>query len=287
MNAQPELATRQTVDLQGLSLEPRVEQPLATIAPVAPAHTTGQVLTPSMLIQIAMTQGDKDLDRLERLLKMEADWKAARAKEAYDEDFARFTKLGLVVPKTKLVKQKAKSGGPGPTFWQSEYDHVCRIVKPALGEFGFGVTHKPSIKRSGKNIEWIDITCVLTHRLGHTDSITLGGPPDDSGSKNASQEIQSTITFWERHTLLAITSTAQEGKDNDGRGARGYREDGDPEAAQGDADVQRLVDEGNAAADKGESELNKWWGFLVQEQRNKVMPFFAGMKADARKARGS
>lgn len=275
-----------------VDIEPRP----AALPAVQQQNMPANVVTPADLLRIAMESGDKDIERLERLMAMDERYRQMQERErqrqaalAFDEDFAKFTQLGIVIPKTKLVKQRAKNGGAGPTFWQSEYDQVCKLLKPALGQHGFGVHHAPEIKRNsnGKGVDWIDVTCTLTHRLGHSRSITLGGPPDDSGSKNPGQEIQSTITFWSRHTLLAITSTAQEGKDNDGRGARGYREegggeDGDPEQSPGEAtEFDRLLAEGNERAQHGVKVLTEWWGKLSAKQRSLMNAEFGAMRKTA------
>ena len=51
---------------------------------------------------------------------------------------------------------------------------------------------------------------------GHSESVTLSAPPDDSGKKNNIQQIASTVTYLERYTLLAATGTAVKEQDDDG-----------------------------------------------------------------------
>jgi ERF superfamily len=67
--------------------------------------------------------------------------------------------------------------------------------------------------------QWIKVTCILTHELGHSEETTLMGAPDNSGSKNAIQAVGSTVTYLERYTLLAACGLSTKGSDNDGRGA--------------------------------------------------------------------
>jgi hypothetical protein len=274
-----------------MALEPREAQPLVVQQRDVQTQALPKAsITPADLLRIAMESGDKDIERLERLMVMDERYRDSQERDrlrlaelAFHDDFAKFTSKGLVVPKSKHVQQRAKGGGPGPNYWQSEYDQVCAILKPALGECGFGVHHEPVIKRNGKLVDWIDVKCTLTHRLGHSRSITMGGLPDDSGSKNPSQEIQSTVTFWERHTLLAITSTAQQGMDNDGRGARGYREErGDPSQDAETGPLDQLRDAGSAAAKIGMAELTKWWSTLDAKQRTALTSDFGVMRKAAR-----
>jgi len=275
--------------MQQMSLEPAN---IAVIQKPGAVEFKPAVITPADLLRIAMERNDGDLDRLERLMAMDRQWRAEKAREAFNEDFARFKGMNIVIPKTKKVQQRAKSGGPGPTYMQTEFETVATMLQPALSSCGFGYRFDVKFER-GENggSPWCFVTCLLEHRLGHVERLTLGGPPDDSGAKNPLQEMQSTSTFLMRHSLLSITGTAQAGKDNDGRGARGYREDGEDEGGEGnaasaDADpaLSSLVDQGNDTASRGERALTDWWGKLTQPDRNKLMPYFGDWKATARRA---
>jgi hypothetical protein len=56
------------------------------------------------------------------------------------------------------------------------------------------------------------VTCILKHRLGHFETCTMGGPPDESGGKNRIQGFKSTKSYLERQTLEAICGVAEEGR---------------------------------------------------------------------------
>lgn len=278
---------------------PANDGPIVAVPPAEKVQVLRPAINPLALLEVAMQAQQVDLDRAERLMRMAIEWRQFELQEqdrqaarAFDDDFAKFTALGIVIPKTKLVKQRAKSGGAGPTFWQSEFDVASKLLKPALGGLGFGVSFDPEYERQGKQVVWCKVKCTLSHRLGHSRSLTLEGPPDDSGSKNQLQEAQSSSTYLMRHSLLAITGTAQEGKDNDGRGARGYREDGDdafpPDGAgDGDATLQALLNAGHAAAEQGMPALNDWWGGLTDAQRTQANPYFLPMRKKARALGGA
>ena len=60
------------------------------------------------------------------------------------------------------------------------------------------------------------MTCTIKHVGGHSDSVSLGGPPDSGGAKNAIQARASTVTYLERYTLKAITGLAEADDDTDG-----------------------------------------------------------------------
>jgi hypothetical protein len=245
--------------------------------PSTPLATTGSV-TPADLLRIAVERGDADLDRMERLAVMVREWRAEEARLACARDFAAFTRRGITIPKTKRVQQRAKGGGPGPQYDQTEFHVVSSMLKPALGEHGFSVSFDNKFERATDGgIAWCRVTCILEHRDGHRKTLTLEGPPDDSGAKNALQEMQSSATFLMRHALLAITGTAQAGVDNDGRGARG---DVEPES---DPDAPTLQ-AGRDAAMQGMAQLTAWWGALTPKQRNRWGDEFKAMRGAAQRA---
>ena len=56
----------------------------------------------------------------------------------------------------------------------------------------------------------------LKHVGGHSESVSIGGPPDAGGAKNALQARASTKSYLERYTLKAICGVAEGGDDSDG-----------------------------------------------------------------------
>lgn len=248
-----------------------------------------QPVTPADLLRVAMERGDGDIERMERLMQMQERFEQAKVREqerqaelAFRRDFAEFTALGLVIQKTKSVVQTARGGGPGPRYDQTEFHVVMQTLKPALGKHGFGVSFDNKFVRGIEGgVAWCSVTCSLEHRDGHVRTMTLEGPPDDSGAKNALQEMQSSATFLMRHAVMAITGTAQAGKDNDGRGARGQAEEEKQEVeAAGDDD--RLVIDGKRIANGGTKDLNAWWAKLTEADRKRLTPKFADMRKAAR-----
>jgi hypothetical protein len=83
-----------------------------------------------------------------------------------------------------------------------------------------GLTHKWVPTQTGRDLAGMLITvrCVVTHERGHSDFVELYAGPDTSGKKNPIQSVKSAISYLERITLLAITGTAAQGMDDDGRG---------------------------------------------------------------------
>ena len=67
----------------------------------------------------------------------------------------------------------------------------------------------------------VTVTCHITHEAGHRESVTLSGPPDDSGKKNKIQQVGSTVTYLQRYTLLSSLGLATADQDDDGVAANG------------------------------------------------------------------
>lgn len=253
------------------------------------------------LRELMALQRDMDNHQLvlmrEKRAMDEEDRKLA-AKLAFDAAMSKLRGHNVIIPKTKEVVQTARGGGPGPRFWQSEYDVVCQMLSPALADCGLGFRHDMQFgqrewKADGSNpdipagtlifIPWVTVTCHLTHRDGHTESLTLEGPPDSSGSKNPLQEMQSSASYLKRQSLLAITGTATGGEDNEnGMGAKLPK----AQRREPDADSQVVLDAlrevGHEKATQGVKVLTGWWASLQEAQRKLLTPEFGAMLQAAR-----
>ncbi len=169
--------------------------------------------TPMDLLSLAMSQG-ADLDRLERLMAMQESWDVREARKAFLGAMAAFKASNPTIIKNKQVDFETAKGRI--TYKHATLDEVADSISAAMGPVGlsfrWGVTQIP-----GR----VQVTCYLQHVLGHVESVTLEGPNDDSGSKNAIQAMGSTITYLQRYSLLAVSGMAVKDQDNDGGGAGG------------------------------------------------------------------
>lgn len=108
-------------------------------------------------------------------------------------------------------------------------------------------TVNPELSRHGLSSKWelnqsggITVTCVMTHIMGHMESVSMTAPADTSGAKNPIQQIKSTVTYLELATFQAITGlvASDAAMDDDGNGA-GVSYITDSQAA----DLDALLDE--------------------------------------------
>jgi hypothetical protein len=227
-----------------------------------PQSTQVASITPMQMLQMAIQQ-NVDMARLEKLMDLEERWRKAAAKRAYVAAFTKFKKNMPDVVKDLLNKQ-----------YGSDYSSLANLVNTtnrALGEYDLNANWRPDQSADG-----IRVTCVMTHVDGHSEEVTLIGPPDTSGTKNPLQGIKSTLTYLEGATFQAITGVVARSKvlnpDDDGNGTGGKAEVQKPEGYdKWNADMTALAEEGTdklqAAWSKSSDEFRRyvvkhdelWW----------------------------
>lgn len=223
--------------------------------------------TPADLIRYAMESG-ADLDRLERLMEMQIKWESREAEKAFAEAMAAFSENPPRVFKDKHVDFKTASG-------RTQYDHATignatDIIKAALAVHGFShrwVTTQPDGK--------VRVECIITHRMGHSQSNSLESSPDASGGKNSIQAIISARTYLERHTLFDATGCAPlDEKDDDGAGTDLKTELADEwiakvNACKTDDEVVKVWDLGSPVLEKLPNSYDEF-KIAVVEARRKI-----------------
>lgn len=185
--------------------------------------------TPGALIQIALQRGT-DVGQLERLMDLQIRWEANEARKAFVAALSAFK-----ASPPRILKDKSVNAG------QAKYKHaslanIVREVTPALAKHGLSATWRTDQSADGQQIT---VACTLTHAIGHSETVTLSGPPDKSGAKNAIQMVGSTVTYLSRYTMLAVLGLATEDMDD----ADQRKPAPSPERAEfaGDDEVNRLV----------------------------------------------
>jgi hypothetical protein len=196
-------------------LQETARQPLAQVQPQRQqAMQVGQQpATPALLLQMAVQQG-QSLDYLERLMALQQRWEEMEARKAFVAAMAAF-KAGPLAPiyKRKGVGYETKDGD-FVGYKHAELSDVTEVVVPAMG--AQGLSHRWDIEQKDGRVR---VACVVTHAMGHSESVVMDAPPDSSGKKNALQQIASTVTYLCRYTLLAITGMSTRGMDDDAVGA--------------------------------------------------------------------
>jgi hypothetical protein len=223
----------------------------------APRRAIATTATPADLLRIAVENG-ADLDRLERLMALQERWQAAEAERAYNVAFSAFKAEAV-----RIIKNRRVTDGPLKGKGYAELFAVVNAVTPALSAHGLHA----SWKLTKDERDWLEVTCTLKHVGGHSESVSMGGPPDAGGAKNAIQARASTVSYLERYTLKAITGLSEQEDDNDG--------------GRGEEAENPLMDAGRDAAMGGMKPLTAWWGTLSARDRGALSKEFGALKRHA------
>lgn len=216
------------------------EQQRAIVAPTAaPA-------TPADIVLYAMQKG-ADIAQIEKFMDLQMKWEADQARKAFVADMAEFKKTPPEIVKDKLVGYKNKDGSV-TGYMHATIGNVTEAIVAGLAAHGF--SHRWDTEQSNSQIT---VTCILTHKLGHSERTALSGAKDDSGKKNQIQQMASTITYLQRYTLLAATGVAT-------------KDQGDDDGAKAELDT-RLADKwlAKVASAKNRKELETVWADGISE----------------------
>lgn len=172
----------------------------------APTHLPA--LNPAQLLQLGVTQ-DLDIDRLERLIQLKIEWDKTEARKAFVAGMNAFKVNPPAILKTASASISSDRGKYAYNY--APLDQVCSAIITALS--AHGISHRWTMFQSQGLIR---VTCILTHKDGHSEETALEGHADQTGGKNSIQAVGSTVTYLQRYTLLAAVGLAASGCDTDG-----------------------------------------------------------------------
>lgn len=181
-----------------------------------PALPAGEQASPMAMLALAVQRG-MDPTTIKGLMDLSDRFEATQAKKAFNEAFANFKAEVILV-----VKNRTVDAGPLKDKKYAELFSVVNAVTPALSKHGLSA----SWHLSKDEKDWIEVTCTIKHAMGHSEAVSMGGPPDDGGAKSKIQARASTVSYLERYTLKAICGVAEQGDDNDGNGGRRGMDEG-------------------------------------------------------------
>ena len=187
------------------------------------------ITTPSDLLAMAVSQG-ADLDQLRQLMDLKDRHEATEARKAFHQALAAFKERPPIITNDRVNKQ-----------YSSTYSSLANLVNNVNKELSpHGLNARWDIEQG----QQIKVTCILAHALGHQESVSLSGPPDESGAKNKLQQIKSTLTYLKGATFEAVTgvATIPGNLDDDGNGA------GKPHKPQANAQTQGGAQSASAKA---------------------------------------
>lgn len=159
---------------------------------------------PMQLLQHAL-QNNAGLDVLERLMGLQERWETNEARKQYNAAIADARAELKPIIKTRRAGFDAKKEGGRRTEYQFEgLSDIADNVDEVLGRHGLSYRWRTTSEIN----EPVKVTCIVSHRAGHSEENTLTAGRDDSGSKNPIQAIGSTITYLQRYSLKAALGLA-------------------------------------------------------------------------------
>jgi hypothetical protein len=155
-------------------------------------------LTPMDVIERAVASG-ANIDTIEKLMGLQERWEKNQARKAFD---------AAVADAKAEIRPVSRTATGHNSKRYADFAAIARAVDPILSKHGL------SYRFRSEQSERINVTCVLSHKLGHCESTTLSGPPDTTGNKNAVQAIGSTLTYLQRYSLMQALGLAASNDDD-------------------------------------------------------------------------
>ena len=192
--------------------------------------------TPNQILALAVSR-DADPSVIEKMMDLQERLEANDAKKEYVKAMTAFKQAAPAV----LGKDGAVDFSTSKGRTHYKYATLGGIVLKTtalMGKHGLSVSWSTDQHEDGS----VTVTCHITHVHGHSESVTLTAPPDDSGNKNKIQQIGSTVTYLQRYTFLAVVGFATADQDDDGQ-ASGKRPDPPRQPAPKPKPAEELADE--------------------------------------------
>jgi len=168
-------------------------------------------LSPMEHLIVDAQQRGSSIEYMRELFSLKKEVEADNARKSFNEAFAAFKSETFIITKDKDNLQ-----------YKSKYTTIGNLVEtvtPYLSKHGLSAHW--DIEQSNPGTLSIKVTCTVSHSAGHSRSVDMVAPPDNSGAKNPIQQIKSTITYLRICTFEAVCGLAsREGNlDDDGNGA--------------------------------------------------------------------
>lgn len=192
------------------------------------------------LIEMALNKG-ASMDTIERLVALYENEQKKKQFKAFHEAMSEFQSELTTI-------ERNKKGYEG--YQYADIDQIVKTIKPLLRKWGFTYRYEyedvptktldftdmiariteavkkylasDKLKIDGfENIMFkilsnreLKVTCVVTHREGHSERTTMTGPEDYSGFKTLIQSRGSSVTYLERYTLKGAFGLTSADSDN-------------------------------------------------------------------------
>lgn len=256
-----------------------VDQPKAELIQRSEVLPSAANQAPTLLAYIKAVESGADLDRLSLLMDLHERFERNEARKAFDDAMASFRSEQMVILKSKYVDIPG-----GAKFFHAQLADVCAAVIGNMSKYG--LRHRWRTEQPDGNVK---VSCIISHKLGHSETTELLSKPDTGGNKSPIHAVASAVALLERYTLLAAVGLAARDMDSNPRGT-GVK---DPpragaEEPKAPEDFDTWKADARAVADEGSERLQDLWKRSPPDIRKWVvtyeMAWWADCKAIAAKA---
>jgi hypothetical protein len=165
----------------------------------APALSVSQMTPVQMAYQLISSGAD--FASVKEMMALSKELAADQARRSFDEAVASAkAQIPTITKNAKGHNNKA----------YANFAAYAKVVDPIIAQYGL------SYRFRTEQTDRITVTCIVSHKGGHSEENSLSGPADTSGSKNAIQALGSTLTYLQRYTLIQALGLAAS-DDDDGR----------------------------------------------------------------------
>lgn len=196
---------------------------------------TGAPKSMDMILQVI--QAGHPIEFVREIMALTREVKQEQARESFDAAIAN------AKAEIKPVSRN-RTGNNSKRY--ADFAAYAREIDPVISKFGLSYRFRTT------QTDKISVTCVVSHRDGHSEENSLSGPADVSGNKNAIQAIGSTLQYLQRYTLCQAFGLASEDDDD---GAASQSNTG-PISDEQEAVIRNMIDANGPRIDKFCSKWN-------------------------------
>ncbi len=251
--------------MNAVVVEGRTPKRDAAVVPVAPSSD----LTPQQMVSLAVSQ-NADPERLKALMDLQERWEKNEARKAFVDAMAAFKAEPI-----KILKKKDVNIPGGAKF---KHAVLADVVDGSVAYMSkHGLSHNWLVEQTP---ELVTVTCVVTHKLGHSERTMMQAAPDNGPGRNKIQAVGSTITYLQRYTLMSLLGLAAKDMDNDGATVT-IKKEQEPDG------FSAWADNFEAVATDGQKAFDAYWAKADPKFRRYTIKFeeqwFNELRAKAKK----
>lgn len=165
---------------------------------------------PASLIEIALSKG-AGMDQVKELMDLYERWEKNQAKKAFLDALSRFQSMIPALKKNRTANVGTKTGGQF-SYKYADLGYIAEQIKKPL--FECGLSYRFEFAEENAQMK---VTCIVSHRDGHSEVTTMQNGKDASGAKNDIQQKGSTQTYLQRYSLIGALGLSTADEDDDGK----------------------------------------------------------------------